>query len=161
MKILSTIVVFTCFAHFSYAQGANVNIEQNPKIDQLLEIYKSSLSNNEYYRIQVGFGNYAKAQKIKANVEEDFPDLSSKIDFKNLIDGEMLNVTQLNDSTLFATMLGELEREDEFNKLYGIYSYDNGVTWVDEFLIDSTESMKISSELIRNQNSDTGLYSET
>ncbi|WP_299321231.1 SPOR domain-containing protein [uncultured Maribacter sp.] len=81
MKILSTIVVFTCFAHFSYAQGANVNIEQNPKIDQLLEIYKSSLSNNEYYRIQVGFGNYAKAQKIKANVEEDFPDLSSKIDF--------------------------------------------------------------------------------
>ena len=81
MKILSTIVVFACFAQFSYAQGANVNIEQNPKIDQLLEIYKSSLSNNEYYRIQVGFGNYAKAQKIKANVEEDFPDLSSKIDF--------------------------------------------------------------------------------
>ena len=81
MKILSTIVVFACFAHFSYAQDAIVNIEQNPKIDQLLEIYKSSLSNNEYYRIQVGFGNYAKAQAIKANVEEDFPDLSSKIDF--------------------------------------------------------------------------------
>jgi len=81
MKILSTLVVFACFTHFSYAQGANVNIEQDQKIDQLLEIYKSSLSNNEYYRIQVGFGNYAKAQKIKANVEEDFPDLSSKIDF--------------------------------------------------------------------------------
>ncbi|WP_051941700.1 SPOR domain-containing protein [Maribacter forsetii] len=81
MKILSTIVVFACFTHFSHSQSANVNIEQDQKIDQLLEIYKSSLSNNEYYRIQVGFGNYAKAQKIKANVEEDFPELASKIDF--------------------------------------------------------------------------------
>jgi hypothetical protein len=81
MKILSTMVLFACFTNFSYSQGAKVNIQQDEKIDQLLEIYKSSLSNNEYYRIQVGFGDYAKAQRIKANVEEDFPDLSSKIDF--------------------------------------------------------------------------------
>jgi cell division protein FtsN len=74
-------VLFACFTNFSYSQGAKVNIQQDEKIDQLLEIYKSSLSNNEYYRIQVGFGDYAKAQRIKANVEEDFPDLSSKIDF--------------------------------------------------------------------------------
>ena len=81
MKILSTMVLFACFTQFSYSQGAKVNIQQDQKIDQLLEIYKSSLSNNEYYRIQVGFGDYAKAQRIKANVEEDFPDLPSKIDF--------------------------------------------------------------------------------
>tara|TARA_R110002051_G_scaffold56890_1_gene105503 strand:- start:2682 stop:3053 length:372 start_codon:yes stop_codon:yes gene_type:complete len=81
MKILSTMVLFACFTQFSYSQGAKVNIQQDQKIDQLLDIYKSSLSNNEYYRIQVGFGDYAKAQRIKANVEEDFPDLSSKIDF--------------------------------------------------------------------------------
>jgi len=81
MKTLSTLVIFAFITHFSYAQGAKVNIQQDQKIDQLLEIYKSSLSNNEYYRIQVGFGNYAKAQRIKANVEEDFPELSSKIDF--------------------------------------------------------------------------------
>jgi len=81
MKIISTLLVFACFSHFGYAQSANVEIQQDPKIDQLLEIYKSSLSNNEYYRIQVGFGNYAKAQRIKANVEEDFPELASKIDF--------------------------------------------------------------------------------
>ncbi|SIQ23284.1 SPOR domain-containing protein [Maribacter ulvicola] len=81
MKILSTIAVFACFTHFSHSQSAQINIEQDQKIDQLLEVYKSSLSNNEYYRIQVGFGNYAKAQKIKSNVEEDFPDLPSKIDF--------------------------------------------------------------------------------
>jgi hypothetical protein len=81
MKILSSMVLFACFTHFSYSQGAKVNIQQDQKINQLLEIYKSSLSNNEYYRIQVGFGDYAKAQRIKANVEEDFPDLSSKLDF--------------------------------------------------------------------------------
>jgi len=81
MKILSTMVLFAYFTHFSYSQGAKVNIQQDQKIDQLLEIYKSSLSNNEYYRIQVAFGDYAKAQRIKANVEEDFPDLPSKIDF--------------------------------------------------------------------------------
>ncbi|WP_339655586.1 SPOR domain-containing protein [uncultured Maribacter sp.] len=81
MKILSTVVFFTCFTHFSFSQSAKVNIQQDEKIDQLLEIYKSSLSNNEYYRIQVGFGDYEKAQRIKANIEEDFPDLPSKIDF--------------------------------------------------------------------------------
>ena len=81
MKILSTVVLFACFTNFSFSQGAKVNIQQDEKINQLLEIYKSSLSNNEYYRIQVGFGDYAKAQGIKANVEEDFPDLPSKIDF--------------------------------------------------------------------------------
>ena len=29
----------------------------------------------------MGFGDYAKAQNIKASVEQDFPDLPSKIDF--------------------------------------------------------------------------------
>lgn len=81
MKTLSTIVLFTCIINFSYSQSAKVNIQQDQKIDQLLEIYKSSLSNNEYYRIQVGFGDHTKAQSIKANVEIDFPDLVSKIDF--------------------------------------------------------------------------------
>lgn len=81
MKTLSMIALCTCFAHFAYAQGAKVNIQQDKKIDQLLEIYKTSLSNTEYYRIQVGFGDYAKAQNIKSNVEQDFPELPSKIDF--------------------------------------------------------------------------------
>jgi len=81
MKTLSTLVIFASITHFTYAQGAKVTIQQDQKIDELLEVYKTSLSNNEYYRIQVGFGNYAKAKEIKANVEEDFPDLVSKIDF--------------------------------------------------------------------------------
>lgn len=74
-------MILVCIAQFSYSQGAKVNIQQDQKIDKLLEIYKTSLSNNEYYRIQVGFGDYAMAQKLKANIEEDFPNLPSKIDF--------------------------------------------------------------------------------
>jgi hypothetical protein len=81
MKTVGTIVLLVCLTHFGYSQGAQVTIEQDNKIDQLLEIYKSALTNNEYYRIQVGFGDYAKAQNIKANVEQDFPELPSKIDF--------------------------------------------------------------------------------
>ena len=81
MKTLSTLVIFACITQFTYAQGAKVTIQQDQKIDQLLEVYKTSLSNNEYYRIQVGYGNYAKAKEIKANVEEDFPELVPKIDF--------------------------------------------------------------------------------
>lgn len=81
MKTISTLAFLACFTHFSYSQSAQINIQQDVKIDQLLEIYKSSLSSTEYYRIQVGFGDYAKAQTIKSNVEQDFPDLPSKIDF--------------------------------------------------------------------------------
>lgn len=81
MKTLGTIVLLVCITHFSHAQGAQLNIQQDEKIDQLLDIYKSALSSTEYYRIQVGFGDYAKARTIKQNVEQDFPELPSKIDF--------------------------------------------------------------------------------
>ncbi|MGC1515853.1 MAG: SPOR domain-containing protein [Maribacter sp.] len=81
MKIVMTIVLVVCLSHFGHSQGARLNIQQDEKIDRLLEIYKSSLSNSDFYRIQVGFGDYAKAQNIKANVEQDFPELPSKIDF--------------------------------------------------------------------------------
>ncbi|MGB3149866.1 MAG: SPOR domain-containing protein [Maribacter sp.] len=81
MKTLVYIAVFTCFSNLCYSQSANINIEQDEKISKLLDIYKSALGNSEYYRIQVGFGDYGKAQSIKSNVEQDFPELFSKIDF--------------------------------------------------------------------------------
>lgn len=81
MKTLCTIVLTVIFTHLNYAQSAQVNIQQDEEINQLLEIYVTALSNNEYYRIQVGFGDYDKAQTIKANVEQDFPGLPAKIDF--------------------------------------------------------------------------------
>lgn len=81
MKTICTIVLTAIFTHFGHAQSAEVNIQQDEEISQLLDLYKSTLSNNEYYRIQVGFGDYAKAKDLKANVERDFPGLPSKIDF--------------------------------------------------------------------------------
>ena len=77
--------IYTIFAIFTIAFGAaqdgQIHIQQDKKITDLLEAYKSSNSNSEYYRIQVGFGSYTKAQDIKSKVDIDFPELPSKIDF--------------------------------------------------------------------------------
>ncbi len=81
MKLLVIIAVTTFSVVIGSAQKGEVNIQQDNKIADLLNIYKSSNESHEYYRIQVGFGSYAKAQSIKENVEMDFPGLSSKIDF--------------------------------------------------------------------------------
>lgn len=106
MKTLGYILIFMCFSHFSYAQTASINLEQDEKIDKLLDIYKSALSNSEYYRIQVGFGDYGEAQRIKSNVEQDFPELFSKIDF---------------DSPTYRVRLGrfksKLDAERKFNEV--------------------------------------------
>ena len=66
---------------FCYSQQGTVNIEQDKNISDLLEIYKTANESSEYYRIQVGFGSHARAQTIQSQVEQDFPDLSSRIDF--------------------------------------------------------------------------------
>jgi len=81
MKLLVIIAVTTFSVVVGSAQQGQVNIQQDNKIADLLDIYKSSNESHEYYRIQVGFGSYSKAQSIKENVEMDFPGLSSKIDF--------------------------------------------------------------------------------
>lgn len=81
MKIALIILLVTFSFNFGHAQQGKITIEQDKKITDLLEIYKTSNENSESYRIQVGFGSYAEAQKIQTEVEQDFPDLPSKIDF--------------------------------------------------------------------------------
>jgi len=81
MKLLVIIAIISFSVAVGFAQQGQVDIQQDDKIADLLDIYKSSNESHEYYRIQVGFGSYAKAQNIKENVEIDFPGLSSKIDF--------------------------------------------------------------------------------
>ena len=81
MKIFLYTTICICSLTYSFAQTGQVNIEQDERIGELLKIYKSSNSSSEYYRIQVGFGSFAKAQRIKSEVEIDFPGLTSKIDF--------------------------------------------------------------------------------
>ncbi len=81
MKTTVFLVACIFFTIIASAQEGTVTIEQDQKIVELLDIYKSSFESSEYYRIQVGFGSYAKAQRIKADVDQDFPNLPSKIDF--------------------------------------------------------------------------------
>ena len=99
-------VILICFSFIGYSQSASINIEQDAKIDKLLDIYKSALSSSEYYRIQVGFGNSERAQTLKSNVEIDFPELPSRIDF---------------DSPTYRVRVGrfktKLEAERKFNEV--------------------------------------------
>lgn len=81
MKTVICLSLFFSTLTFCTAQQGKISIEQDQKITDLLEIYKTSNESSDYYRIQVGFGSYAKAQNIQSKVEQDFPELSSKIDF--------------------------------------------------------------------------------
>lgn len=81
MKIVLYIILLIYPFTYSFAQQGQVSIDQDEKIGKLLKLYKSSNESADYYRIQVGFGSFAKAQRIKSEVEIDFPSLSSKIDF--------------------------------------------------------------------------------
>ena len=106
MKSLITVVIITLSITLGHAQRGKISIEQDDRIEDLLDIYKTSNENHEYYRIQVGFGSYAQAQRIKENVEIDFPDLFSKIDF---------------DSPTYRVRLGrfktKLQAERKFNEV--------------------------------------------
>ncbi len=81
MKAIFIIMFMTFGLGTALAQKGQIKIEQDQKIKTLLDAYKSLNENADYYRIQVGFGSFDKAQKIKSEVEIDFPDLPSKIDF--------------------------------------------------------------------------------
>ena len=49
----------------------------------MLGIYKSVNESSDHYRIQVGFGSFQEAEKLKANVDKDFPDWPTRIDFES------------------------------------------------------------------------------
>jgi len=81
MKTLACILTLAFCTSFAIAQKGDINIEQDEKIEELLEVYESVIGDASYYRIQVGFGSHATAQRIKSEVEIDFPGLSSNIHF--------------------------------------------------------------------------------
>ena len=70
----------TYTANAQLAEG-EVNVQQDPRITQLLEVYKKVNSEAKYYTIQVGFGSYREAVEIKDNVGIDFPQWRSEIVF--------------------------------------------------------------------------------
>jgi hypothetical protein len=106
MKAIFTLMVMTFGLGTVQAQKGQIKIEQDQKITTLLDAYKSLNENADYYKIQVGFGSFDKARKIKSEVEIDFPDLPSKIDF---------------DSPTYRVRLGRfknrLEAERKYNEV--------------------------------------------
>ncbi|MFH6602409.1 SPOR domain-containing protein [Maribacter algicola] len=81
MKSFFFMLAVTFATTYGRAQNGNINIKQDQKIAELLDIYKSANSDTEYYTIQVGFGSSSKAEKIKSEVEIDFPELPARTVF--------------------------------------------------------------------------------
>jgi len=83
MKTISFTLILACSVFYCHGQQGNINIQQNEKITNLLGIYKSVNESSSHYRIQVGFGSFQEAETLKANVDKDFPDWPTKIDFES------------------------------------------------------------------------------
>ena len=83
MKTLIFSTLFFTYSFFCLGQEGTITIEQNPEIEQLVEIYKSANSNSGYYQIQVGFTNSdGAAQRLLDQIEVDFPKWYSTVKFK-------------------------------------------------------------------------------
>ncbi|GAB5475470.1 MAG: hypothetical protein Mars2KO_35690 [Maribacter sp.] len=110
MKTVCYIALMAFFGTFATAQQGDIKIQQDDKIVELLDIYEEYNKTSEYYRIQVGFGSYSKAQELKSDVEIDFPNMPSKIDF---------------DSPTYRVRLGrfktKLEAERKFKEVRAKY----------------------------------------
>ncbi|MBR9853742.1 MAG: SPOR domain-containing protein [Algicola sp.] len=83
MKTTLFTAIFIGLAAQVSAQEAQVTIQQDSKINQLVELYTKVNANSGFYQIQVGFGNYEKAQNLLNQVEVDFPNWYSKIEFES------------------------------------------------------------------------------
>ena len=83
MKTAVFVVFLTGLTFQLSAQEGTVAIQQDPRIDQLVKLYTEVNSKAEFYQIQVGFGNYQKAQNLKSQVDIDFPGWYSKIEFES------------------------------------------------------------------------------
>jgi hypothetical protein len=81
MKTSIITVFMALYAITGFSQQGRVNIEQPQGVSKLLDLYKAVNSESDFYTIQVGFGSYEKAEKLKADVDVDFPGWDSKIIF--------------------------------------------------------------------------------
>jgi hypothetical protein len=82
MKTIASILILTFSFSFASAQKGQININQDQKIDVLLDIYEEVIAQSKYFTIQVGFvSSNEKANNLQALVNIDFPNLSSRVDF--------------------------------------------------------------------------------
>ena len=81
IHLLLSLLLVAGYGTFTFAQQGVVTIDQDPKIEQLVELYKVANARAEYYTIQVGFGNYEEAEELKDLVKIDFPQWTPQIIF--------------------------------------------------------------------------------
>lgn len=83
MRILLLCIVSLGFILKTAAQEGTVTIKQDPKIEQLVEVYKEVNNSSGYYQIQVGFTSTdGAAQRLLDQVEIDFPRWYSTVKFE-------------------------------------------------------------------------------
>ena len=89
MKILSCKPLFTGIIYgicsFGYSQASNSYIKQDPKLDSLLN-KKISIDrerySNEYFTLQLYYGNLETATKILKSAKEIYPDILVELSFE-------------------------------------------------------------------------------
>ena len=82
MKTPLFLVISVLFLSNARAQEGRVVIEQDPRISELLEVYKSVNSKTGFYQIQVGSkSNDEAAQRLYDQVRVDFPGWHAEIKF--------------------------------------------------------------------------------
>ncbi|AXG73408.1 SPOR domain-containing protein [Flavobacterium arcticum] len=87
MKHILFVVFFLALpASKSSAQNAEINIEQDEKFTSLLNEKRkinSSITINDRYKIQIFYGENAKARKTLAEFKKEFPDMDATIVFES------------------------------------------------------------------------------
>ena len=70
---------------YRLAQTSALNIEQNAKLDSLLELkieWDRENFENSYYTIQIHYGSLQKAEDIQTRFEKIFPDIPNDLCFE-------------------------------------------------------------------------------
>lgn len=80
-KLLIFSVIALLLSPTLQAQRGQVSIDEDPKIKQLLNIYKEGKANALFYTIQIGFGSYDEAEALKQEASITFPEYEPKIVF--------------------------------------------------------------------------------
>ena len=73
------------FLSYSSSQTQTLNIEQNAKLDSLLEMkikWDRENFENSYYTIQIHYGSLQNAENIQTRFEKIFPDIPTDLSFE-------------------------------------------------------------------------------
>tara|TARA_R110002051_G_scaffold42568_7_gene87323 strand:+ start:96 stop:455 length:360 start_codon:yes stop_codon:yes gene_type:complete len=79
MKKTINLLIFTLFTLYCTAQQGKIKIEQDSRIEKLLDLYKSASESSEVYQIQIFNGTLNGANSKKVSFDIDFPNWNSKI----------------------------------------------------------------------------------